>query len=143
MNRRTDLLDDSDHAALFLATERLRRIAIGDDAKAILEAIALCVPAAAGLIGVIEFADKPSMTNTPVDLPTPVLSSWMGTEQNQLQQALSPVLSSAPGDFWRDADRLPEELRDKLEVLHQLDGFNLGEGAGYTDLILRLALLKS
>ncbi len=131
MNRQTDILDDSDHAALLLATERLRRIAIGDDAKALLEAIALCVPAAAGLIGVVEFADKPSMTNTPLELPTPVLSSWMGTGQDQLQQALSPVVSSAPGDFWRDADRLPAELRDKLEVLQHLEGFNLGEGAGY------------
>lgn len=126
-----DDLDEPDRAALQLATKRLERIAVGEDTDAILEALAQCVPAAAGLIALIKLAAIPGVTNHPLRLPTPLLESWMGTQPDQFEQALRPVLLSNPGDFWRDTDTLPEKLRDKLEVLHRLDRFNLGEGAGY------------
>jgi DNA-binding NarL/FixJ family response regulator len=40
-------------------------------------------------------------------------------------------VSSKPGTLWRDSETLRGAQREQLEVLRELDGAGLGEGAGY------------
>ena len=131
MGRFKSTLDESDYQALRVAMERLSCISAGGDPNSILLALKECVPVEAGLVGQVKLTPIPQVTNHPLQLPTELLESWMGTNPEQLEQAFRPVVISSPGDFWSQTDSLPERLRDQLEVLHQLDRFNLGEGAGY------------
>ncbi|MRG96372.1 helix-turn-helix transcriptional regulator [Polyangium spumosum] len=109
----------------------LSRVAAGDDPTVILDALAPCVPAVAGLLSVVRRDAPQLLISHAMRLPTELLEGWMSTRSEHLEPALRLVLEASPGGFWRDADAIAGPLREGLEVLQALDGFGLGEGAGY------------
>ncbi|MDC0744784.1 helix-turn-helix transcriptional regulator [Polyangium mundeleinium] len=117
--------------ALHRAAQMLSKVAAGNDPAVILDALAQCVPAVAGLLSVVRNDAPQILISHAIRLPTELLEGWMRTRSEHLEPALRLVLDASPGGFWRDADTIAGPLRDGLEVLHALDDFGLGEGAGY------------
>src|SRR6185503_21299552 len=113
------------------AVRRLVRVSTGSDETAIFDAIALCAPAVAGLLMVVNPASLASMRYHAVRLAPELVETWMGTQSDLLARTLAPVMHSEDGDFWQEAEVGVDDLRSRLEVMQQLDGQGLGEGAGY------------
>jgi DNA-binding NarL/FixJ family response regulator len=122
--------DDDGSATARLAAKRLAQIAPGDSPEAILDALEPCMGVAAGLLMVVKPGLTLSVTHHALRIPMRLFEGWVHTQPRYLEQSLSRATSFSPGDFWRDSDGLPEELRSGMEVLHILDQFGLGEGAG-------------
>lgn len=99
--------------------------------SALVDAIRPCVPFAAGLFSVIRPSASNALVSHPVGLPPEIFESWLSTPENLLQMALAPLVSSTPGTLQRDSETLSGAHREQLDVLRQLDGAGLGEGAGY------------
>ncbi|MDI1430129.1 helix-turn-helix transcriptional regulator [Polyangium sorediatum] len=116
---------------LHRAAQMLSKVAAGNDPAVILDALAQCVPTVAGLISVVRPDAPQILISHAMRLPTELLEGWMRTRSEHLEPALRLVFEARPGGFWRDADTIAGPLRDGLEVLHALDDFGLGEGAGY------------
>lgn len=99
--------------------------------SAVFDAIRLCVPVAAGLFSMIRPGANDALVSQPSRLPPEVFESWLRMPPHLLQVTLAPVLSFKPGRLWRDSETLRGAQREQLEVLRELDGAGLGEGAGY------------
>lgn len=124
-------MDDRQQQALRRAARMLSKVAAGNDPTVILDALRQCVPTVAGLLSVVRKDAPQLLISHAMRLPTQLLEGWMSTQSEHLEPALRLVLDARPGGFWRDADTIAGPLRDGLEVLHALDDFGLGEGAGY------------
>jgi DNA-binding CsgD family transcriptional regulator len=122
--------DGLDPATLEIAAKRLALIAPGDDPEALLRALEPCMRVAAGLLMVVKPGETTSVTHHALRIPMPVLEGWMHTQPDYLAKSLFPAVHSNPGDFWSQSDGLSDQLRRGMEVLHVLDQFGLGEGAG-------------
>jgi len=110
-------LDNRHRKSLELAKRMLRRVAVGDGGGVILDALSSCVPAAAGLLAVVRSGAPQVVANQAIRLPEPLLQGWMSTRPEHLDQALQPVVSSNPGDFWRDADAVTGSRPELAELL--------------------------
>jgi DNA-binding CsgD family transcriptional regulator len=95
------------------------------------DAIRDAVPVVAGILGVVRPNAPDRLVTHPVKLPPEVFESWLSTPREVLARTLVPVIRSPDGSLWRDADTITGPLRERLAVLHKLDGAGLGEGAGY------------
>lgn len=99
--------------------------------SAVFDAIRPCVPVAAGLFSIIRPGADDALVSQPVGLPPGIFESWLRMPPDLLQVTLAPVVSSRAGRLWRDSETLRGAQREQLEVLRELDGAGLGEGAGY------------
>lgn len=100
-------------------------------AAAIFDAIAPCMPVAAGMISVVRPHAPGSMVNHAVRMPAELLDTWVSAPPEHLAHALGPILAARPGTLLRDADTIHGEMREQLEALRALGAYGLGEGGGY------------
>jgi DNA-binding CsgD family transcriptional regulator len=128
--RRSAISDPRDARALLDASRRLALVPLQGSAAAIFDALAVCVPVAAGLVIVVNPDAATAMTGHSVRLPPDVAEAWMSTPRAHLERALAPMMRAEQGDFWRAGDLAPS-VRGGLGVLDELASHDLGEGAGY------------
>ena len=83
------------------------------------------------MLGTMGSAQPTDTHSHAVSLPDDVLESWATTPGEQLQVMMSPLILAAPGDLISDRDAIRGPLRERLALLHVLDGAGLGETAGY------------
>lgn len=123
--------DGWNSTAVRMAVTRLAQFAPGDRPETLVDVLGSCMGVATGLLITVKPGPKMSMTHHVLRLPRLVLEGWAGTPPDALKRALYPAIHSSPGDFWNDRDGLPEKVRNDLQVLHFLDDFGLGVGAGF------------
>lgn len=128
-------LNPRENRQLKAACRTLDLLPVDAPTSAVFDAIRLCVPVAAGLVSVIRPGADDALVSQPWQLPTEVFESWLRMPPDLLQMTLAPVLSSEPGKLWRDSETLHGAEREQLDVLRELDGAGLGEGAGYKLLV--------
>jgi DNA-binding CsgD family transcriptional regulator len=124
-------LDPGERRRLKAASHELDLLLPNAPASAVFDAIRPCVPVAAGLFSVIRPGADEGLVSQSVELPPDIFESWLRIPPDLLQRILAPVVLSGPGRLWRDRETLQGAQREELEVLRELDGAGLGEGAGY------------
>ena len=128
-------MDPRERRQLKTASRTLDLLPVDAPTSAVFDAIRLCTPVAAGLVSVIRPGADDALVSQPWRLPPEVFESWLRMPPDLLQMTLAPVLSSEPGKLWRDSETLHGAEREQLDVLRELDGAGLGEGAGYKLLV--------
>jgi DNA-binding CsgD family transcriptional regulator len=124
-------LDPGESRRIKAASHTLDLLPANAPTSAVLDAIRPCVPFAAGLVSVISPGEDGALVSQPLRLPPEVFESWLRMPPNLLQMTLAPVLLSGPGTLFCDSETLCGAQREQLEILRELDGAGLGEGAGY------------
>jgi DNA-binding CsgD family transcriptional regulator len=122
--------DARERKALALAAKRLDAVPANGSVDMVFDAIAACVPIAAGLVQVLNPDSPEMMACHMVRQPFELTERWIGTPRAHLARAFLPVLRAEDGDFWR-AENLATSVRAQLSVLALLDRNGIGEGAGY------------
>jgi DNA-binding CsgD family transcriptional regulator len=124
-------LDLHERRRIKAASRALDLLPANAPASALFDAIRLCVPVSAGLFSVIRPGTDDALVSQPVHLSPELFDSWLRMPPLLLEATLAPVVASSPGKLLRDSETFLGAQREQLEVLHELDGAGLGEGAGY------------
>src|SRR4051812_40906044 len=124
-------LDPGESRRIRAASRTLDLLPVNAPGSAVFDAIRPCVHVAAGLFSIIRPGADDALVSQPVQLPPAVFESWLRMPPELLQVTLTPLIASRPGTLWRDSETLRGAQREQLEVLRELDGAGLGEGAGY------------
>jgi len=113
------------------AARSLDSVPVKAPASEVFKAIRLCVPAAAGLFSLIRPGADGALVSQPAGLPKAIFESWLRMPLDQLRITLTPVILSRVGRLRRDSETFRGAQREQLDVLRELDGAGLGEGAAY------------
>ncbi len=113
------------------AQRSLALVSAGAGEATLFDAIALCAPIAGGMLTTITPPALGSMRSHGMGIAPELVEGWMRTPEPLLEDALAPVVRARNGGFWREMDTGIRDFRARMEVMNQLDGLGLGEGAGY------------
>ena len=108
----------------------LQQIGPGDNPVALVQALEPSMSVAAALLMVVKPGRTLSVTHHALRLPQELLDGWMRTPPAYFEQSLLYAVRSRSGDFWQGNQDFSAQLRQGLEVMAEMDGFGLGDGAG-------------
>lgn len=123
--------DTHDRRALQTAYRALSLIPTRAPASAVFGAIAPCVPSVAGNLFVFRPGALDAMTSHNVGMPDDIVDAFMRAPPEQVEHALSTMVTSRPGEMWRVVEAVAGPMREEIQAIRDLDRFGLGEGAGY------------
>ncbi len=113
-----------------VSEKRLDAIGPGDSPEALVKALEPSLSVAAALLMVVNPGPPLSVTHHSLRLPQQLLDGWMRTQPQYFEQSLSYAVHSHSGDFWQGRQDFSQQLLKGLEVMEEMDGYGLGDGAG-------------
>jgi DNA-binding CsgD family transcriptional regulator len=114
------------------AVDQLSKVPTKEGPRAVLDAIARCVPVAGGTIGTMLIQGAtPSVTSHAVHLPSDMFDAWMSTPPQDFARMMAPIVRGPVGGLFTDKTEITGRFREQLDVIRCVRAAGFGETAGF------------